>query len=127
MHHLVCEIRRLGCGRHFAAFGFACGGGALGHSVGAESCPRHLTATALGLVSTIAYVIAGGLQILPGIVLDMTTASHSPAGVVCHYTIGQYCDSFVVFPIASICALIAALGISESFPGHSVPPLDERK
>lgn len=99
-------------------FGFSCGGAALGHAVGAESTPKRLTATALGLVSTIAYVIAGALQILPGVLLDSMPASHSPAGMVCHYTIGQYCDSFVVFPIASVCAFVATLMIRESFPGH---------
>jgi MFS family permease len=100
------------------AFGFSCGGAALSHSVGAENSPKHLTATALGLVSTIAYVIAGVLQILPGLILDLTPASGSVRGVVCHYTIGQYCDSFAVFPIASICALTATLWIRESFPGQ---------
>jgi len=98
------------------SFGFACGGAALGHAVGAESSPKHLTATALGFVSTVAYVISGILQILPGILLDATTPADSPAGMVCHYTIGQYCDSFVVFPISSICAFMATLGIHESFP-----------
>jgi MFS family permease len=100
-------------------FGFACGGAALGHAVGVESSPRHLTATALGFVSTIAYVMAGILQIVPGILLDLTPASSSPSGVVCHYTIGQYCDSFVVFPVASICAFVTTLMIRESFPDRS--------
>lgn len=101
-------------------FGFACGGAALGHAVGAESSPKHLTATALGFVSTVAYLIAGILQILPGLVLDSMPGSDSPPGVVCHYTIGQYCDSFIVFPIASICAFVVALMLRESFPGQSL-------
>jgi len=99
-------------------FGFGCGGAALGHAVAAENSPKHLTATALGLVSTIAYVIAGILQTLPGLILDATPVSHSPVGMVCHYTIGQYCDSFVVFPIASLVAFGATLGIRESFPSR---------
>lgn len=103
---------------YLLAFGFSCGGAALGHAVGAENSPKHLTATSLGLVSTIAYVIAGVLQILPGLVLDLTPGPGSVPGVVCHYTIGQYCDSFFVFPIASMCALTATLWIRESFPAQ---------
>ncbi|MFH1118162.1 MAG: MFS transporter [Pseudomonadota bacterium] len=100
-------------------FGFSCGGASLGHALGAESSPKYLTATALGFVSTIAYLIAGGLQILPGIFLDMTPTPHPLAGMVCRHTVGQYCDSFIIFPIASICALAATVGLRENFPERS--------
>jgi MFS family permease len=100
--------------------GFGCGGAALGHAIAAESSPKYLTATALGVVSTIAYLISGGLQILPGIFLDMTPLPNPPAGMVCHHTIGQYCDSFIVFPIASLCALVATLGLRETAPANSL-------
>ena len=66
-----------------------------------------------------AYVIAGILQVVPGLVLDAMSPSHSPVGTACHYTIGQYCDSFIVFPIASVVAFGATLGIRESFPARS--------
>lgn len=101
-------------------FGFGCGGAALGHAVAAESSPKRLIATALAFVSTIAYLISGGLQILPGIFLDLMASPNPPAGMVCHHTIGQYCDSLIIFPIASLCALMATLGLRETAPAS--PP-----
>lgn len=43
-----------------------------GHAIAAETSPKNLTATALAFVSAIAYLISGGIQILPGIFLDLT-------------------------------------------------------
>lgn len=101
-------------------FGFACGGAALGHAIGAESGPKHLTATALGFVSTVAYVMSGMLQILPGVLLEAAHASCLHPGVGCHHqhTGDQYCAAFVIFPIASICAFAVTFMIRESFPGQ---------
>ncbi|NQU15172.1 MAG: MFS transporter [Desulfobacteraceae bacterium] len=86
--------------------GFACGGSNLSYALAVENSPPKVNATALGLVATVAFVLSGVLQILPGIALGA-------AGKVT-YTIDQYRNAFILFPISSFIAFIFTFMIRET-------------
>ncbi len=94
--------------------GFAGGGSNLSYALGVENSPEKISATALGLVATISFVLGAVLQMLPGLFLG--PASHGAAqeaGKIAH-TLGQYRDAFVIFPVCSIIAVGVTFLIRET-------------
>ena len=86
--------------------GFACGGSNLSYALAVENSPPQLNATALGLVATVAFVLSGVLQILPGIALGNVGKAT--------YTIDQYRGAFILFPVSSFIAFIFSFMIRET-------------
>jgi sugar phosphate permease len=85
--------------------GFAGGGSNLSYAFGVENSPGRVSATALGFVATISFVLGAVLQILPGMFLGPATQPAAHEAGKLSYTISQYRHAFVVFPI---CSLLAA-------------------
>ncbi len=85
--------------------GFAGGGSNLSYAFGVENSPGRVSATALGFVATISFVLGAVLQILPGMFLGPATQSAAHEAGKLSYTISQYRDAFVVFPICSLLAM----------------------
>ena len=94
--------------------GFAAGGSNLAYALGVENGPERASATALGLVATLSFVLGAALQILPGMLLGPASqAGAHEAGKVVH-TVAQYGEAFVVFPICSLIAVGVTFLIRET-------------
>ena len=94
--------------------GFAGGGSNLSYALGVENSPGRISATALGFVATISFVLGAVLQILPGMFLGSPTQPVAHEAGKLAYTISQYREAFVVFPICSLLAFGATFMLRET-------------
>jgi len=94
--------------------GFASGGSNLAYAFGVENSPGSLSATALGFVATISFVLGAVLQILPGLFLGPAAQAGAHEAVKLSYTIEQYRHAFIVFPICSLLAIMLTFMLRET-------------
>jgi len=94
--------------------GFAAGGSNLSYAFGVENSPARVSATALGFVATLSFVLGAILQILPGIFLGPATQAGAHEAGNISYTIAQYREAFVVFPVCSLLAIAVTFMLRET-------------
>ncbi len=94
--------------------GFAAGGSNLSYALGVENVPGLVSATALGFVATLSFVLGAVLQILPGVFLGPATRAGVHEAEKLTYTIAQYREAFVVFPICSLLAVAVTCLLRET-------------
>jgi len=95
--------------------GFACGASNLSYILSVENTPPRFSATALGFIATMAFVIGGLFQILPGLMLAANTSNGGGGSDHVQYGIEEYGSAFIVFPLASVLALIITFFIRETY------------